>query len=250
METCRGDRTRTIAAAIALGATIAVSGWAAAGEPEIVAQQGQQELQKAEAGRREMERAAAAMMEAEKAAQQALEKAVAARKIFERAMQREVEKTEAARKELENALAEREVLKKAAQQEAEKIEAARRELETVAAARKEAEKAAVAGRELGRIAALQKDIETIAMVPNGQEARYLLGLELERRGELRAAMEMYKEAAESDNRFAQRKLGDIYGTGNAAVERDYQTSLKWYRRAQTDGLEIPNRPFTFPGVRR
>jgi TPR repeat protein len=77
-----------------------------------------------------------------------------------------------------------------------------------------------------------------------------MGLELERRGDLRAAMEMYKEAAESNNRFAQRKLGDIYGTGNAAVERDYQTSLKWYRRAQTDGLDIPNRPFTFPGVRR
>lgn len=314
MGTCGWDRAGTIVAAMALGATIAVAGGAAADAPllsrsggadeglrqgtgpqpytlpasgdarrapEIVAQLGQQDLQKAEAGRREMERAAAAMMEAERAAQQALERAVAARKVFEQAMQREMEKTEAARKELENAIAEREVLKKAAQQEAERIEAARRELEAVAAARKEAEKAAAAKRELDRaeaarreaetaataarkevekaaaarmererIAALHKDIERFGVVPNSQEVRYLRGLELERRGEMRVAMEMYKEAAESNNRFAQRKLGDIYGTGNAVVERDYQTSLKWYQRAQTDGLDIPNRPFTFPGVRR
>ena len=108
----------------------------------------------------------------------------------------------------------------------------------------------IAGRERERITALPSDIEKIGMVPNGQEALYLSGLELERRGDLRAAMEMYKEAAENNNRFAQRKLGDIYGTGNSFVKRDYQTSLKWYQRAQTDGLEIPNRPFSFPGVRR
>lgn len=339
--------------ALALGGAIALASGAAAGEarlapltaPEgrqddrqVLAQQGQQELQGIEERGREMERAAAAMKEAEKAAQRAIEKAVAARKVFEQAMQREMEKTEAARKELENAVAQRERLNRDAQQEAQRIEAARRELAAAAAAQQEAEKAAAAKRELertqaarraaesaeserqaaeqasaakrefdraevarrqaeiaaaarraseqaaaakresdrteaarreaqaaarqemeklaaaarqaGSIGMLQKDIEAIAIVPSDQETWYLRGLELERVGKLRAAMEMYKAAAENNNRFAQKKLGDIYGTGNAEIERDYQTSLKWYRRAQTDGLEILNRPFTYPGVRR
>ena len=81
------------------------------------------------------------------------------------------------------------------------------------------------------------------------EARYHEGVELERRGDLRAAFKAYSQAGESGNGPAQKKLGDLYGTGNEVVERDYETSLRWYDRARAQGIEI-RKPFTYPGVRR
>ena len=48
---------------------------------------------------------------------------------------------------------------------------------------------------------------------------------------------------------AQKKLGDIYGSGHGDVQRDYETSLRWYQRAREQGIEIPQ-PFSYPGVRR
>jgi TPR repeat protein len=81
------------------------------------------------------------------------------------------------------------------------------------------------------------------------DARYQEGVELERRGDLRAAVAAYQQAGESGHGLAQKKLGDFYGTGNDVVERDYETSLRWYERARQQGIEIP-KPFTYPGVRR
>ncbi|MFH1043828.1 MAG: hypothetical protein V1796_01925 [Pseudomonadota bacterium] len=81
------------------------------------------------------------------------------------------------------------------------------------------------------------------------EARYREGVELERSGDPRAAITAYHEAGESGHGPAQKKLGDLYGTGNDVVERDYETSLRWYDRARKQGIEIP-KPFTYPGVRR
>ena len=81
------------------------------------------------------------------------------------------------------------------------------------------------------------------------EARYREGVELELRGDMRAAVTAYHEAGESGDGPAQKKLGDLYGTGNNVVERDYETSLRWYHQARKQGIEIP-KPFTYPGVRR
>ncbi len=82
------------------------------------------------------------------------------------------------------------------------------------------------------------------------EARYQEGLKLERRGHLRAAVEAYREAADEGHGMAQRKLGDIYGTGKGGVRRDYEDSLRWYSKTREQGIEIPNKPFIYPGVRR
>lgn len=81
------------------------------------------------------------------------------------------------------------------------------------------------------------------------EARYREGVELERRGDLRGAHAAYSQAGENGNADAQKKLGDFYGTGNDVVERDYETSLRWYERARAQGIEV-RKPFTYPGVRR
>jgi len=82
------------------------------------------------------------------------------------------------------------------------------------------------------------------------EVRYREGRLLERRGDLPAAVEAYRDAGQNGDGMAQRKLGDIYGTGKGAVARDYETSLRWYRRMQDQGIEIPNKPFVYSGVRR
>ena len=79
--------------------------------------------------------------------------------------------------------------------------------------------------------------------------RFTDGLELERKGEPQAAMLAYLDAAESGNGLAQKRLGDIYGTGTAYAERDYGLALKWYERARAQGIEIP-KPFTYSGLRQ
>jgi TPR repeat protein len=79
--------------------------------------------------------------------------------------------------------------------------------------------------------------------------RYGDARELERAGQWAQAMQAYHELAASGHGPAQKKLGDIYGTGHGEVQRDYETSLRWYQRARDQGMEIPL-PFSYPGVRR
>jgi Sel1 repeat-containing protein len=79
--------------------------------------------------------------------------------------------------------------------------------------------------------------------------RYGDARELERTGQWDKAMQAYHELAASGHGPAQKKLGDIYGTGHGEVQRDYETSLRWYQRAREQGIEIPQ-PFSYPGVRR
>ena len=78
--------------------------------------------------------------------------------------------------------------------------------------------------------------------PDEMVRRYREGLSLERRGDDRGALNAYLEAAESGHGLAQKKLGEIYDKGNSAVERDYETALRWYQRAREQGIEIP-KPF-------
>lgn len=80
-------------------------------------------------------------------------------------------------------------------------------------------------------------------------SRYDDGRALERSGRWSAAMEAYLESAAGGHGPALKRLGDIYGTGKGDIERDYETSLRWYQRAREQGEEIPL-PFSYPGVRR
>jgi FimV-like protein len=75
------------------------------------------------------------------------------------------------------------------------------------------------------------------------------GIKFERDGDLQSALTAYLVAAEAGNGPAQKRLGDIYNTGNAIVQRDYETALKWYQKARAQGVEIP-KPITNPGGTR
>jgi FimV-like protein len=68
--------------------------------------------------------------------------------------------------------------------------------------------------------------------------RYEEGLALELKGDDHAALQAFLEAGEAGYGIAQRKLGQIYDRGNAAVKRDYQTSLRWYQKARAQGVDI------------
>jgi FimV-like protein len=68
--------------------------------------------------------------------------------------------------------------------------------------------------------------------------RYREGLGLERRGDNQGALTAFLEAGDAGYGLAQRKLGQIYDKGNSAVQRDYQTSLKWYQKAREQGVPI------------
>ena len=86
-----------------------------------------------------------------------------------------------------------------------------------------------------------------ALSPAQAEERFQEGLAQDRKGDLRAALKAYLEAGQSGHGAAQKKLGDVYNTGNAIVPRDYETALKWYQKAREQGVEIP-KPLT-PGYR-
>jgi FimV-like protein len=80
-----------------------------------------------------------------------------------------------------------------------------------------------------------------AALPPGPEAaagRYREGLALERKGDDEGALKAFLESGEAGYGLAQRRLGQIYDKGNAAVQRDYQTALKWYQKAREQGIEI------------
>ena len=83
--------------------------------------------------------------------------------------------------------------------------------------------------------------------PEQAASRYRQAEMLERNRDLRAAFNAYAEAGEAGNGLAQKKLGDIYSSGNAVVERDYEAALKWYFKAREQGIEIP-KPLTYPAT--
>ena len=86
------------------------------------------------------------------------------------------------------------------------------------------------------------------LTPAQAAERFQEGGKHERDGDLQAAISAYLAAGEAGNGRAQKRLGDIYNTGNAVVRRDYETALKWYQKARAQGIEIP-KPITNPGVR-
>ena len=78
--------------------------------------------------------------------------------------------------------------------------------------------------------------------------RFTQGGFLEHRKDMHGALVAYLEAGEAGYAPAQKKLGDLYSTGNSAVERDYETALKWYEKAREQGMDIP-KPLTYQGLR-
>jgi TPR repeat protein len=77
--------------------------------------------------------------------------------------------------------------------------------------------------------------------------RFKQGEVYERKHDLRSALDAYTVAGEAGHPLAQKKLGDLYSTGNAAVARDYEVALKWYQKARDQGVEIPS-PFNYPAT--
>jgi FimV-like protein len=68
--------------------------------------------------------------------------------------------------------------------------------------------------------------------------RYRQGVALEKRGDDVGAFKAYLEAGEAGHGLAQRKLGEMYDNGDG-VQRDYQSSLKWYQKAREQGVPVP-----------
>lgn len=81
------------------------------------------------------------------------------------------------------------------------------------------------------------------------ERRYRDGLAAERRGDEVAAFNAYLAAGESGHGLAQKKLGEIYDRGTAAVQRDYGTALLWYQKAREQGVEVPRAETRGPSIR-
>jgi TPR repeat protein len=80
------------------------------------------------------------------------------------------------------------------------------------------------------------------MSPDAAARRHAEGLALQQRGDEKGAFIAFLEAAEHGNPPAQRRLGEIYDTGNSAVERDYSESIRWYGKARENGEPVPAQP--------
>ena len=71
---------------------------------------------------------------------------------------------------------------------------------------------------------------------------HVRGLELQHRGDNQGAFVAFLDAAEQGYPPAQRRLGEIYDSGNSAVKRDYEESIRWYQKAREGGEVLPPQP--------
>ena len=76
--------------------------------------------------------------------------------------------------------------------------------------------------------------------------RHVDGLAFEHRGDEKGAFVAFLDAAEQGYPPAQRRLGEIYDSGNSAVKRDYEESIRWYQKAREGGEDIPSPPSPMP----
>ena len=76
--------------------------------------------------------------------------------------------------------------------------------------------------------------------------RHAQGLVLDHRGDDHGAFIAFLAAAEGGYPPAQRKLGEIYDSGNSAVKRDFEESIRWYQKARAGGENIPSPPSPMP----
>jgi hypothetical protein len=89
-----------------------------------------------------------------------------------------------------------------------------------------------------------------AQVPAGAVQRHADGLQLERKGDDKGAFVAFLEAAEGGYAPAQRRVAEIYDTGNPAVERDYSESIRWYELARAGGEQVPSQLSPIPSTTR
>lgn len=95
----------------------------------------------------------------------------------------------------------------------------------------------------------QAQTQMRAPVSNSPAAlSYLDGLAMQHRGDEKGALVAFTAAAEGGYPPAQRRLGEIYDSGNAAVERDYSESIRWFERAREGGEQIPAPKSPMPTV--
>ena len=78
--------------------------------------------------------------------------------------------------------------------------------------------------------------------PEAAAQRHAEGVALERSGNEKGAFAAFLDAAEHGSPPAQRRLGEIYDTGNSAVARDYAESVRWYQAARENGEDLPAQP--------
>ena len=83
--------------------------------------------------------------------------------------------------------------------------------------------------------------------------RHVEGVTLAHRGDDQGAFIAFLDAAEHGYPPSQRRLGEIYDSGNSAVERNYEESIRWYQKAREGGEELPPQKnygtLKFPSVR-
>lgn len=70
------------------------------------------------------------------------------------------------------------------------------------------------------------------------EDNYARAVALEKEGNLRDAIKIYRSAARAGSGQAAKRLGDIYATGAPGVSRDYRESLQWYETARQRGVAV------------
>lgn len=68
---------------------------------------------------------------------------------------------------------------------------------------------------------------------------HVAGLALAHRGDEKGAFTAFLAAAQDGYPPAQRRLGEIYDSGNSAVKRNYEESIRWYQKAREGGEQIP-----------
>jgi TPR repeat protein len=78
-----------------------------------------------------------------------------------------------------------------------------------------------------------------AVVDTEAARQHSVALALEKRGDERGAFAAYLAAAEQGHPPAQRRLGEIFDTGNSAVKRNYEESIRWYQKARENGEDVP-----------
>jgi TPR repeat protein len=88
-------------------------------------------------------------------------------------------------------------------------------------------------------AAHAQSLAKAAAVSPEASRQHAAAIALEKRGDERGAFTAYLAAAEQGHPPAQRRLGEIYDTGNSAVKRNYEESIRWYQRARENGEDVP-----------
>jgi len=80
----------------------------------------------------------------------------------------------------------------------------------------------------------------------GAAERFAAGQAMELRKDEKGAFVAYLDAAEGGYPPAQRRVAEIYDSGNSAVKRDYEESIRWYQKARDGGEQIPQPKSPFP----